>query len=143
MPALVIHDHLKKNFNLYMSSDERGLKFIDYQKYDLFLVNTPRIFKDYLFILFKTIKIFILMIHSLFYIKKKKIDLIISTGGYSPIPICLAGIILKKKIYLYEPNFVLENLIDFFYHCYKIFCHSKNKKIPKNFVKKFLHFHHW
>ena len=46
MPA-VIHDHLKKNFNLYISSDERGLKFIDYQKYDLFLVNTPRIFKDY------------------------------------------------------------------------------------------------
>ena len=59
-----------------MSSDERGLKFIDYQKYDLFLVNTPRIFKDYLFILFKTIKIFILIIYSLFYIKKRKLILL-------------------------------------------------------------------
>ena len=115
IPALVMYDHLKKEFNLSISSDERGLKFIDYQKYDLFSVNTPRIFKNYLFIPFKIIKILILVINSLFYIKRKKIDLIISTGGYSPFPICLAGMILKKKIYLYEPNFVLESLIVFFY----------------------------
>ena len=138
MPALVIYDHLKKEFNLSISSDERGLKFIDYQKYDLFLVNTPRIFKNYLFIPFKIIKIFILVIYSLFYIKRKKIDLIISTGGYSPFPICLAGIILKKKIYLYEPNFVIGKSNRFFLpYCYKIFCHSKKiKRYPKKFRKK-------
>ena len=138
MPALVIHDHLKKNFNLSISSDERGLKFINHKKYDLFIVNTPRISKDYFFVLFKIIKIFTLMIYSLFYIKRKKIDLIISTGGYSPIPICLAGIILKKKIYLYEPNLVVGKSNRFFLpYSYKIFCHSKKiKKYPSKFKEK-------
>jgi UDP-N-acetylglucosamine--N-acetylmuramyl-(pentapeptide) pyrophosphoryl-undecaprenol N-acetylglucosamine transferase len=59
-------------------------------------------------------------------------------GGYSPVPLCLAGLLLKKKIYIYEPNQVLGDSNKFFLsHCEKIFCHSKKlKKYPTKFKKK-------
>jgi len=137
-PALVIHDHLKKRFNLSISSDSRGLKFIDYKKYDLFVIETPRVFRNYFLIPFKMICILVLIIKSFYYIKKKKIDIIISTGGYAPVPICIAGIILKKRLYIYEPNHVIGKSNRFFLpYCHKIFCHSKNlKKYPKKFTNK-------
>ena len=139
-PALVLHEHLEKRFNLYISSDERGLKFINFEKYKLFVIKTPIFFKNYFLLPLKIIKILILTIKSLFYIKRKKIDLVISTGGYAPVPICLAALILKKKLYLYEPNYVIGKSNRFFLpYCHKILCHSKKlKKYPKKFKNKIL-----
>ena len=50
-------------------------------------------------------------------------------GGYAPVPICIAGLILRKKIFIYEPNQVLGNSNRFFLsNCEKIFCHNKKLK---------------
>ena len=59
-------------------------------------------------------------------------------GGYAPVPICLAGLILRKKIFIYEPNQVLGNSNRFFLsNCEKIFCHNKKlKKYPDKFKRK-------
>ena len=138
IPALVFHSHLKKNFNLFVSSDHRGLKYIDSKKINLFILKTPRIFGNYLLMPFKMVIIFFLTIKSIFFLKNEKIDFILSMGGYSPVPLCLAGLLLKKKIYIYEPNQVLGNSNKFFLpHCEKIFCHNtKLKKFPFKFKKK-------
>ena len=72
IPALVFHSHLKKNFNLFVSSDPRGLKYIDHKKINLFILNTPRIFGNYFLMPFKMVIILFLTIKSMFFLKKKK-----------------------------------------------------------------------
>ena len=137
-PALVFHGHLKKDFNLFFSSDLRGLRYIDHKKINLFVLRTPRISGNYFLIPFKIIAVFLLVIKSIFILKIKKIDIILSMGGYAPVPICLAGLILRKKIFIYEPNQVLGNSNRFFLsNCEKIFCHNKKlKKYPDKFKRK-------
>ena len=85
------------------------------------MVKTPRIFGNCFLIPFKMIAVFLLVIKSIFIIKIKKIDIILSMGGYAPVPICLAGLILRKKIFIYEPNQVLGNSNRFFYQIVKKF----------------------
>ena len=63
-----------------------------------------------------------------------------TTGGYAPVPICLAGIILGKKLYIYEPNFVIGRSNKFFLlFCHKIFCHTKKIKNYPNKYKNKMH----
>ena len=140
IPALVFFSHLKKKFNLFISSDLRGLKYIDYKKYNLVIIKTPKIFDKYILLPFKFFIILLLTIKSIYILMNKKIDIILSTGGYAPLPLCLAGILLRKKLYIYEPNQVLGKSNRFLlFFCNRIFCHtSKIKKYPANLKKKIL-----
>lgn len=139
-PAMVLYSHLKKKFNLFISSDLRGLKYTDLKEKNFFVIDTPNIFSDYILIPIKLIAILILTIKSIFFLINKKIDIILSTGGYAPVPLCLAGIFLGKKLFVYEPNQVLGKSNKFFlFFCYKIFCHAKPiKNYPNKFKKKIL-----
>ena len=138
VPAIVFYELLKKKFNLSISSDSRGISFIDYKKYDLTLIETPKIFVNLFMLPINMIIVFILTIKSIYFLKKKKIDLILTTGGYAPVPVCLACIILRKKLYIYEPNFVIGRSNKFFLvHCHKIFCHTKKiKNYPSKYKDK-------
>ena len=60
------------------------------------------------------ILIFILTLKSISIIKQKKIDRIISIGGYMSLPIWLAAKFLSKKIDLCEPNLVLGKANKFY-----------------------------
>ena len=135
IPAIAFHDHLKKKFNLFISTDLRGLNYIDNKNYNLVRITTPNVFKNFFLIPFKLVLILILTIKSIFFLKKKKINIVLSMGGYSPTPLCLASILLGTKFYIYEPNLVLGRSNRFFLtYCNKIFCH---KKIIKNFPNKY------
>lgn len=135
IPASVFYNHLKKKFNIYLSSDLRGLNYIDKKNYNIEIIETPSIFNNFFLIPIKIIVILALSIKSIFFLKNKKIDIILSTGGYAPTPICLAGIFLRLKLYIYEPNKVLGKSNKFFLrYCNKIFCHSNQ---IKNFQNKF------
>ena len=138
IPATVFYDLLKENYNPVISTDERGINYIDKKKYNLKIINTPRILNQKFYIPIKLIMIFILFIKSIIFLRNKKIHSIISTGGYAPIPLCLAGIFLKIDIYIYEPNLVIGKSNKFFLsRCKKIFIHSyKIKNFPKKFKKK-------
>ena len=46
VPAKIIYEHLKREFNLFMSSDDRGIKFLDIQKYNINIINVPKISKN-------------------------------------------------------------------------------------------------
>ena len=139
VPATVFYNHLKKKFNIYLSSDLRGLNYIDEKNYNIEIVETPNIFNNFFLIPVKLFIVLVLSIKSIFFLRNKKIDVILSTGGYAPTPICLAGIFLKLKLYIYEPNHVLGKSNKFFLkYCDKIFCHKKHIKNFKNkFKKKF------
>ena len=43
LPALTIYDHLKTEYDMFISSDQRGLKYFKTEKYKPFIVDTPKI----------------------------------------------------------------------------------------------------
>ena len=132
-PAKILHDHLIKEANIIFSTDQRGLKYLDQDIYDFEIINTPKL-NNLFFLPFNLLVVLYLTIKSLFLLKKEKIEKVFSTGGYMSLPLILAARIMKKKIYLVEPNHILGRANKFFLRsCKKIFCYSKAvKKFPDN-----------
>ena len=139
VPAEVLNEHLKQEFNVHISTDLRGLKYLNKEITDIVLINTPKLNLDFL-IFFKFFKVIYLIIKSYLFLKNQKIEKVLSTGGYMSLPICISAKLLKLEIYLFEPNVVLGRSNKFFLKfCEKIF--SYNRRL-KNFLlitlKRFL-----
>ena len=41
VPAKSLREHLQSNFNVFISTDFRGLKYLDGKKNDIVLIDTP------------------------------------------------------------------------------------------------------
>ena len=138
VPATILYDHLKDQFNVSMSTDYRGIKFLDKNKYNFEIFNITPISQNIFLIPFQFFLIIYLIIKSIFFLRKKKINILISTGGYMSIPLCLASKILNIKLFLFEPNMVLGRSNKFFIKsCEKIFCYSdKIKNLPNRYISK-------
>ena len=138
VPARILYDHLKSEFNLFISSDNRGIKFLDKEKYNIKIINVPKVSKNIFMIPVQIFSLIGLIFKSFFFLKNKKIEILISTGGYMSLPLCLASKILNIKLFLFEPNMVLGRSNKFFIKsCEKIFCYSKKiKNFPSKFVNK-------
>jgi len=138
VPATILYDHLKDQFNVSMSTDYRGMKFLDKKKYNLEIFNITPISNNIFLIPFQFFLIIYLIIKSIFFLRKRKINILISTGGYMSLPLCLASKILNIKIFLFEPNMVLGRSNKFFIKsCEKIFCYSdKIKNLPNKYIGK-------
>jgi UDP-N-acetylglucosamine--N-acetylmuramyl-(pentapeptide) pyrophosphoryl-undecaprenol N-acetylglucosamine transferase len=82
--------------------------------------------------------VFFLTFKSLFLFKREKINILISTGGYMSLPLCLAAKILKIKIFLLEPNMIIGRANKLFLNfCKKIICYDANViNFPKKFINK-------
>ena len=137
LPAITIYDHLKSNYETLISTDLRGLKYLDKENYKHIIVNTPKL-NNLLLFPFSFLKVFILTLKSLIILKRENISILISTGGYMSLPLCLAAKILSIKIYLIEPNMVLGRANKFFlYFAKKLICYSKELiNLPKKFEHK-------
>ena len=137
LPALTIYDHLKTEYDMFISSDQRGLKYFEIEKYKPIIVDTPKI-KISIFFPFVIFKVFLLTLKSLSILKKEKISILISTGGYMSLPLCFAAKLLGITIYLIEPNMVMGRANKFFLNFSKIIiCYSKNIiNFPKKFENK-------
>ena len=137
IPAQVLYDYLSYKNDIIIACDNRGIKYLNKKKYKIKQINVPKLYKNLIGLIPFLISFILSVLKSYSFLKKKKIELVISTGGYMSIPICLAAKILNLKIFLFEPNLVLgrSNLFLLNY-CEKIFTY--NKKI-KNFPKKMNH----
>ena len=134
VPATILYEHLKDNFNMFMTSDDRGIQFLKKDKYNIEIFNTPKISKNIFLLPFQFFLLLALIFKSYFFLKKRIIKILISTGGYMSVPLCVASKILRIKLFLFEPNMVLGRSNKFFINsCVKIFCYSKN---IKNFPDK-------
>ena len=138
VPATIFYEHLKNQFDVSMSTDDRGLKFLDKTKYNLEIINVPPISKNMFFLLFNFFITIFSILKSIYFLKKKRIDILISTGGYMSLPLCLASKILNIKLFLFEPNMVLGRSNKFFIKsCEKIFCYTnKIKNFPNEYENK-------
>ena len=139
MPAITIYDHLKNHSDVMISSDLRGFKYLDDEKYKTFLIDTPKL-NRFILMPFSILVVFFLTLKSLFLLKREKINMLISTGGYMSLPLCLAAKILKIKILLLEPNMIIGRANKFFLNfSEKIICYDSSIiNFPKKFVSKLI-----
>ena len=136
IPAKIIKEHLKNDFEIYYSTDLRGLKYLSSDINKTIIIDTPR-FNLSFNLPFRLIKLMYLILQSILFLKKEKIEKVISIGGYMSIPIIIGAKILGLTILLLEPNLVLGRGNRFFLNfSKKIFCYSN--KIS-NFPKKNFH----
>ena len=137
IPATILYDHLSKDANVTISTDKRGSRYLDKVNFKYNIVDTPRL-NNIFFLPFKLILILLLTFKSFSLLKNKKIEKLISTGGYMSLPLIIAAKLLNLKIYLFEPNMVLGRANKFFLNsCVKIFCYSEQiKNFPNNFKNK-------
>jgi len=138
VPATILYEHLKDKFNISMSTDYRGMKFLDINKYNLEIFKITPISKNIFLLPFQFFLMIYLIIKSIFFLRKRKINILISTGGYMSLPLCFASKILNIKLFLFEPNMVLGRSNKFFIKsCEKIFCYSdKIKNFPNKYISK-------
>ena len=139
IPAIILYEHLSKKCDVIISTDIRGLKFLDKNNHQIEIVNTPKL-NNFLFLPLNLLLIMFMTLKSFFLLKKKKIEKIFSIGGYMSIPLILAAKFLKLNIYLIEPNQVLGRANKFFLNsCKKIFCYSeKIKNYPTLYKDKMI-----
>jgi len=137
IPAITMHDHLKENYEILISSDIRGLKYLDDKFYKTLIIDTPKL-NNFILLPLSILKVIFLTLKSLILLKKEEIQILISTGGYMSLPLCIAARILNIKIYLLEPNMVIGRANKFFLKfCKKIICYAENIiGIPKEYKYK-------
>ena len=129
VPSISFFEHLKNKFSVKMVSDLRGSKFISDKKFKYELIDVPNLFLKPYLLPTNIFKYFLNIFQSIYFLKKNKTNIVISTGGYMTFPFCLAAFILKKKIFLFEPNSVLgrSNRLALKFST-KIICYDENLK---------------
>ena len=139
VPATIIISHLSDKANIIISTDKRGLRYLDKIGHQIEIIDTPRL-NNIFFLPFNLILITLLILKSFLILKKKKIEKVISTGGYMSLPVILAAKFLKLEIFLLEPNQVLGRSNKYFLSsCKNIFCYTKEiKNFPKNLKDKII-----
>ena len=98
IPAMAFYDHLKENFDVFLVLDKRGSSFINEKKYEYKIIQSPRLTLNFLKFPITLINLIISVIRSFFFLRKNKVDILLGTGGYMSVPICLAAKILNIKI---------------------------------------------
>ena len=73
IPATILYKHLSNVANIIISTDKRGLKYLDNNNLSLEIINTPRL-NNIFFLPFNFIMILILTFKSIFLLKNKKIE---------------------------------------------------------------------
>tara|TARA_Y100000591_G_scaffold270929_1_gene245937 strand:- start:255 stop:1319 length:1065 start_codon:yes stop_codon:yes gene_type:complete len=139
LPATILYDHLSDQANVTLSTDKRGLKYLNTTFYKFKIIDTPKL-NNIFFLPFNLIKIIFLTIKSFCFLKKEKIEKIFSTGGYMSLPIILAAKMQNLNIYLLEPNQVLGRSNKYFLNvCKKIFCYTNQiKNYPDDYKSKMI-----
>ncbi len=137
--ATTIKDHLKNKYDIVISTDLRGVRYLKNANFKFFIIDTPKL-NNLILLPLAVFKIFFLTIKSFFLLKKEKIKILISTGGYMSLPLFFAAKILNIKIFLLEPNMVIGRANRFFLNfSEKIICYSKNIiGFPNKFQNKLL-----
>jgi len=140
IPATVFYEQLKDKFDVFLVTDKRGCRFLNLEKYKLTVINTPNLTANLFLLPLNLFGLFFSIVKSLIFLKKNKIEVLISTGGYMSLPICMAAKIFSIKIYSFEPNMVLGRVNSIFLrYTEKIFCYSNEIiNFPKKYLSKIL-----
>ena len=109
-PALGLANYLtKKNFDVKLTTDERGSKYLkDYKNLSLTIIPSSPLIKKNLFkLIFSASIITFSIMKSLVFLLFNRPSIIFGMGGYSSFPICIAASILGVKFVIYENNLII------------------------------------
>ena len=127
IPSLSIYDALKNNFDVHITTDLRGSKYINNKSYSYSLIDVPNLFSNLLLFPYNLIRFCFSILTSYKYIKSNNFNTLISTGGYMSLPLCIASYLLNLKIFIFEPNSVIGRTNKFTLNfSKKIICYHKN-----------------
>lgn len=142
VPLVAIANYLKENGEYtfywvgeYDSPEEEAARKINVKFLDISAGKIRRYFDWRNF--YEPLKNLSGIIQWIYYIRKHKIDVIISKWGYVSLPLCIAGKILRKKVYIHESDIItwLSNkLVSHF--ATKVFYTFLNDRIDE---KKYVH----
>ena len=104
IPAIIIHDHLKEKYDTIISTDSRGLKYLEKNDYRSILIDTPK-FNSLILFPFTLFKVLILTINSLKILKKEKISYLIF------LPLQTQHLLIKQVQHYLECNVFYKILI--------------------------------
>ena len=107
LPGCCLADHLNSlNYNVELVTDKRGLRFLEKFKYLKFsILHSFPLNKKNIFSLFITSTlIFYSIFSSLIFLILKRPSIVFGMGGYASFPICIAAVILRIKLIIYENN---------------------------------------
>ncbi len=111
IPLLSLYNFLKddKIYNFYWAWERNSLEEEIAKENNIeFLITPAGRLRRYFDIrnFFEPLKNITGFVYAIYYILKYKIDIIFSKWGYASLPFCLAGFILRKKIYIHESDAV-------------------------------------
>ncbi len=109
-PAYSLANYLiNNNFEVKLTSDERGLKYLkDYKNLNLIKIHSSTLNKKNFFkLVYSACIIIISIIRSLLFLLFNRPSIVFGMGGYSSFPICVAASILKIKFIIYENNLII------------------------------------
>tara|TARA_Y100001970_G_scaffold159268_1_gene194823 strand:+ start:11646 stop:12734 length:1089 start_codon:yes stop_codon:yes gene_type:complete len=108
-PSLSLHESLNKKFHIEITTDKRGMNYLgDKTNLRIKLIDSSPFFKkNILKSVISFFKIIIATVLSVIFLFKSKAKLVVGMGGYSSFPVCVAALLLGKKIIIYENNLVL------------------------------------
>ena len=137
IPAKILQEHLEDKYEIFYSTDLRGLKYLSNSIDKTIILDTPR-FDLSIILPHKIIKLIYLIFKVFLFLRNKKIKKIISIGGYMSLPVIISARLLSLSIFLLEPNLVLGRGNRFFLNfSKKIFCYSdKLINFPEKFYNK-------
>ena len=97
VPATILYEHLSIGKNVIISTDKRGLKYLDKATYQFEIIDTPKLGNIFL-LPFNIFLILFLVFKSFFLLRNRKIETVISTGGYmsSTILFLLLNLLFQK-----------------------------------------------
>ena len=72
IPAMAFYDHLKENFDVFLTLDKRGSGFINEKKYKYKIIESPSLNFNFLNLPIILIKLLISILKSFFFLKKIK-----------------------------------------------------------------------
>ena len=97
------------NYNVKLTTDTRGFNFLKvYKELNLTKIpSSPVLKKNILKFLFSIFKIKFSILKSLFFLLFNRPSIVFGMGGYSSFPVCVAAIILRIKLVIYENNLII------------------------------------
>ncbi len=107
-PGIALFEEFKEKSNIYFLTLNKNKDYEEFKKKQIhpYYYNAPQIPKNIKDLIIFFYKFILSLISCIKIIKKHKIQIVIGMGGYPAFPGLLAGILLRKRIYLCEQNIV-------------------------------------
>ena len=71
VPATILYEHLSDEFNVFMTSDDRGIKFLNKDKYNIKIINVPKISKNIFLLPLQIFLLLVSIVKSFSFLKSK------------------------------------------------------------------------